>query len=195
MKEFVNKIVTLDNIKQWEERDSVIKESVSQHSFKVSAMCIYLLEKIADENGLKDNWVWNSFALKCVEYSVLHDFDEAILGRDISHEVKYNRYNGEKIREQINCFVEHKIKELGLEFVNENVDSDVKSFVKMCDWFALLTFIGRNEKMGVFSFQREKDYCLQKAEESIEVVKFMLNRKFNDYQLNLTFFNNLTIYD
>ena len=46
MKQFVNKIVTLDNIKQWAERDSVIKETVSQHSFKVSAICIYLIEQI-----------------------------------------------------------------------------------------------------------------------------------------------------
>lgn len=194
MKEFVNRIVTLDNIKQWEERDSVIKETVSQHSFKVSAICIYILEDIAKKNGLKSDYRWIDFALKCVEYSVLHDFDEAILGRDISHVVKYNHHNGEKIREQLNDFVEYQTKELGLEFVNESIDGDVKSFVKMCDWFAMLTFIARNEKMGVSSFQNERSYCMEKASESMEVVKFMLKYKFSDYQLDLTIFNNLTIY-
>lgn len=194
MKEFVNRIVTLDNIKQWEERDSVIKETVSQHSFKVSAICIYILEDIAKKNGLKSDYRWIDFALKCVEYSVLHDFDEAILGRDISHVVKYNHHNGEKIREQLNDFVEYQTKELGLEFVNESIDGDVKSFVKMCDWFAMLTFIGRNQTMGVLSFDKEREYCLQKAGQSMDVVKFMLKHKFSDYQLDLTIFNNLTIY-
>lgn len=195
MKEFVNKIVTLDNIKQWEERDSVIKETVSQHSFKVSAICVYILEDIARKSGLKGDCDWNEFCLKCVEYSILHDFDEAILGRDISHVVKYNRHNGEKIREQLDDFVEYQTKELGLEFLNTSVDSDIKLFVKMCDWFAMLTFIARNEKMGVSSFNNEREYCMDKASESVEVVKFMLDNKFREHKLDLSIFNNLTIYD
>ena len=48
MKEFLSKIETLDNIRQWEERDSIIKESVSQHSFKVSAVAVYLLKRLDD---------------------------------------------------------------------------------------------------------------------------------------------------
>ena len=52
MKEFVNRIVTLDNIKQWEERDSVIKETVSQHSFKVSAICIYIFYAFFVKNAI-----------------------------------------------------------------------------------------------------------------------------------------------
>lgn len=194
MKEFVNRIVTLDNIRQWEERDSVIKETVSQHSFKVSAICVYVLKNMEKKNDLASDYRWIDFSLKCVEYSVLHDFDEAILGRDISHVIKYNRHNGGKIRRQLNDFVKYQTKELGLEFIDENIDSDVKSFVKMCDWFAMLTFIARNEKMGVSSFQNERSYCMEKASESMEVVKFMLNHKFSDYQLDLTIFNNLIIY-
>lgn len=195
MKEFVNKIVTLDNIKQWEERDSVIKETVSQHSFKVSAICVYILEDIASKNKLKQDCYWIEFTLKCVEYSILHDFDEAILGRDISHVVKYNHHNGEKIREQLDDFVRYQTTELGLEFLNKGVDSDVRCFVKMCDWFAMLTFIARNEKMGVLSFSYEKEYCMDKAAESVEVVKFMLRDKFSSSELDLSIFNNLTIYE
>lgn len=39
IQEFVKKIVSLDNVHQWAERDSVIKETVSQHSFKVASFC------------------------------------------------------------------------------------------------------------------------------------------------------------
>jgi 5'-deoxynucleotidase YfbR-like HD superfamily hydrolase len=179
MKEFVNKIVTLDNIKQWEERDSVIKESVSQHSFKVSAICVFLLENIPDfPNEFYD------FKLKCVEYSILHDFDESILGRDISHAIKYNDFNGSDIRENLDKFVEHKLELMKLKFLFDKFnDKDVKIFCKLCDWIGLYTFITRNEKMGVKSFKSEKVYCLKNIEikriESEEILKNSFGINFN----------------
>lgn len=191
MKEFINKIVTLDNIKQWEERDSVIKETVSQHSFKVSAICIYLLNKVNRDEILSENWRWNVFALNCVKHAVLHDFDESVLGRDISHVVKYNVRNGEKIRNVLNDFVDYELKRMDLQFINNGVNPDVKTFVKLCDWLSMMTFIVRNKKMGVLDFQKEESYCLDKIGESINVVKFMLEHKFGEYELNLDFFNNL----
>jgi len=156
MKEFVNRIVTLDNIKQWEERDSVIKESVSQHSFKVSAICVFLLENITDFPP-----EFYEFKLKCVEYSILHDFDESILGRDISHVVKYNYFNGSDIRESLTEFVEHQLETINLKFLFDKFkDKDVKTFCKLCDWLGMYTFIIRNEIMGVKVFESEKVYCL-----------------------------------
>lgn len=192
MKQFVNKIVTLDNIKQWAERDSVIKETVSQHSFKVSAICIYLIEQI-NNSGLKENMKWNLFALKAIKYAVLHDFDESVLGRDISHVVKYNSHNGEEIRKVLDDFVQHEIREMNLEFINNDIEPDIKTFVKLCDWLAMLTFIVRNKRMGVTDFNKEEHYCLDKTSESINVVKFMLEEKFIQYDIDLNFFNNLII--
>ena len=190
MKQFVNKIVTLDNIKQWAERDSVIKETVSQHSFKVSAICIYLIEQI-NNSGLKENMKWNLFALKAIKYAVLHDFDESVLGRDISHVVKYNSYNGKEIREVLNNFVDFELREMKLDFINNDIDPEVKTFVKLCDWLSMLTFIIRNKRMGVTDFNNEEKYCLEKTSKSINVVKFMIEDKFSDYRLDLQFFNNL----
>lgn len=190
MKEFVNKIVTLDNIKQWAERDSVIKETVSQHSFKVSSICIYLLEKVG-KDSLKEDWRWYVFAYKTVKYATLHDFDESVLGRDISHVVKYNSHNGEEIRKVLNDFVQHELREMNLEFINDDIEPEIKTFVKLCDWLAMLTFIVRNKKMGVTDFNKEEHYCLDKTAEIINVVKFMLEEKFSKYDIDLKFFNNL----
>ena len=190
MKQFINKIITLDNIKQWAERDSVIKETVSQHSFKVSAICIYLIEQI-NKSGLKENINWNLFALKAIKYAVLHDFDESVLGRDISHVVKYNSYNGKEIREVLNNFVDFELREMKLDFINNDIDPEIKTFVKLCDWLSMLTFIIRNKRMGVTDFSNEEEYCLEKTYESINVVKFMIEYEFIGYKLDLQFFNNL----
>jgi len=174
MKEFVNKIITLDNIKQWEERDSVIKESVSQHSFKVSAICVFLLENITDfPNEFYD------FKLKCVEYSILHDFDESILGRDISHVVKYNDFNGSDIREALTEFVEHKLESMKLKSLfNKFEDKDVKTFCKLCDWIGLYTFIIRNENMGVEAFEIERQYCIKNINVKIIECEEILKNRF-----------------
>lgn len=191
MKEYVNKIVTLDNIKQWEERDSVVKETVSQHSFKVSAICVYLLEKIKEGSLVDESWCWNIFAFNSVKYAILHDFDESVLGRDISHVVKYNVCNGEKIREVLHDFVDYEIERMDLQFINDGVNSDVKTFVKLCDWLAMMTFIVRNKRMGVLDFQKEKFYCLEKINESIENVKRIFEHNFGEYELNLEFLDNI----
>lgn len=190
MENFISKIVSLDNIKQWEERDSVIKESVSQHSFKVSAICVYLLEKIASINKMKadSSYQWLVFANKCMKYAILHDFDESILGRDISHVVKYNSYNGEQIRGILNDFVDNKLKELDLTFVRED-DVDVKVFVKLCDWISMLTFIMRNKNAGSTSFERERAYCQESISKSIETVITMLQNK--NYKVEREIFSNL----
>lgn len=173
MKNFVDKIVSLDNIRQWEERDSVIKESVSQHSFKVSSICVFLLEKIYDFPI-----EFYEFKLRCVEYSILHDFDESILGRDISHVVKYNEFNGKDIRDSLSEFVEHSLEKSGLDFLFKKFDDkDVKTFCKLCDWIALYTFIVRNRNMGVTTFEIERAYCLENIEiKRIECQEILKNR-------------------
>lgn len=190
MENFISKIVSLDNIRQWEERDSVIKESVSQHSFKVSAICVYLLEKIASINKAKADYScqWLVFVNKCIKYAILHDFDESILGRDLSHVVKYNSYNGEQIREILNDFVDNRLKELDLNFVKED-DADVKAFVKLCDWISMLTFIMRNKNAGSTSFERERAYCQENISKSVGTVIIMLQNR--NYKVEREIFSNL----
>ena len=179
IKEFVKKIVSLDNVHQWAERDSVIKESVSQHSFKVATFAIYVFERIEAENEqLKKSMRYILFRSMVVNYAVLHDFDEAILGRDISHVVKYNRHNGENIRKELDDYVDYEIRHLGLQFINDDITPEVKSFVKMCDWFAMLSFIYRNKAMGVTTFENELLYCRNKVDIAINVVQGFLSKEF-----------------
>ena len=123
--------------------------------------------------------------------AILHDFDASVLGRDISHVVKYNSYNGKEIREVLNNFVDFELREMKLDFINNDIDLEVKTFVKLCDWLSMLTFIIRNKRMGVTDFNNEEKYCLEKTSESVNVVKFMIEDKFSDYELDLQFFNNL----
>lgn len=168
MKKFLEKINTLDNIKQWEERDSVIKESVSQHSFKVSAIALYLLKSCRNLPA--------HFQYQVLSYSILHDFDESILGRDISHTVKYNKYNGEEIRDALSKFVESEIDGLGMSFLFNlgKLEKEIKLFVKLADWIAISTFISRNEKMGVYGFELEKEYCNENIVIKIKEVEKMI---------------------
>ena len=184
MKKFVEKIELLDNITQWSERDSVIKESVSQHSFKVAAIANYLFQSI--NAGKKANeCLPDSFRGDVLSYAIMHDFDEAIFGRDVSHTVKYNPYNGNHIRKAIDEFVEHTLETefFGLMKAPSYI---VKRFVKLCDWLALLTFITRNQKMGAKTFSKEDIYCRTKIVETMEEVGELLYSEFGlNIELNL----------
>lgn len=178
MNQFIEKIESLDNIHQWEERDSVVKESVSQHSFKVASIAYFILNNINNETiNVSDKSKFLAFKFDVLSYAIMHDFDEAILGRDISHTVKYNTYNGDSIRYALNKFVEH---ELSVQFdkVIPTVSQDVKTFVKLCDWIALLTFINRNKKMGCVTFEHEEQYCLKSMYGKLQEVNKLLQENF-----------------
>lgn len=178
MNHFIEKVESLDNIRQWEERDSVVKESVSQHSFKVASIAYYILNKINNDMknvSLKANFL--AFKFDVLSYAIMHDFDEAILGRDISHTVKYNTHNGSVIRDALNDFVEHEMN-VQFEQVMPDVTDGVKMFVKLCDWIALLTFINRNKKMGCVTFAHEEIYCLESMHKKLQEVNDWLKNEF-----------------
>lgn len=187
---FLEHLSRLDNIHQWEERDSIIKESVSQHSFKVSAIAHYLLgtlEKEMKELLSNDSTAYLKFVefkANCLSYAILHDFDEAIIGRDISHVVKYNSYNGEKIREAINDFVSHQ-ETLDFQGLITKPTEVVKKFVKVCDWIALSTFCERNRSMGCLSFASESHYCDGKLREAISSFAKIFSNEFKTNFFNI----------
>ena len=170
MNKVLSNLISLDNIKQWEERDSIIKESVSQHSFKVAAICSLLLSKIDCPD---------SYKLLCHQYALLHDFDESIIGRDIPHTTKYNNFNGTDIKHVLNSFVDRNLENLGLATIFKKFDDSVKSFVKLCDWIALYTFVVRHERLGCNVFEEEKQYCVKNIDEKIMDVTSLFKNKFN----------------
>lgn len=180
---FLKHLSKLDNVHQWEERDSIIKESVSQHSFKVSAIAHYLLRAI--ENEIREVNFYGRFEVKFLEfkseslsYAILHDFDEAIIGRDISHVVKYNPYNGDKIREAINDFVNHQ-ETMDFQGLLPKPTEIIKKFVKICDWIALSTFCERNNQMGCLEFNYEIAYCRERLRNSFDEFVNIFNEEFS----------------
>lgn len=147
-------LARLDNIKQWLEYDRHQQESVSQHSFKVSVFAMSLLDYFWP-TGTETNAVL-AFKYRTLKLALMHDFDEAILRRDITHEVKYNAYNGMEIRYALDKFVEHQMAD------DFGADSEVlqtlsktgeyyditHAVVKVADWMALLYFLNRELSMG-----------------------------------------------
>lgn len=173
----IEKIVTrsylkrLDNIIQWQERDVFNKESVSQHSFKVSVFTRVLLDDVfGDSHDLQVE----RFKLDCVTHAILHDWDEAIFLRDVSHSIKYNEFNGQDVRNAIDEYVNY---EFSKEFENldeqdrvayetlrksiVDVDPKVKIVVKVADWLALLFFCRRELALGNENFTATYKYCRQ----------------------------------
>lgn len=146
----------LDNIKQWQDMDVFKQESVSQHSYKVSIFCRILLEDIFNDS---DNFDVLLFKLNCIDKAMFHDWDEALILRDISHETKYNSYNGEEIRNALDKLASYEAEKEFFQngksssakmLVNniEKTNAEVKHFVKFCDWLALIFFIKREYDLG-----------------------------------------------
>lgn len=147
-------LARLDNIKQWLEYDRHQQESVSQHSFKVSVFTMSLLEYLwPSDTQHAEAWL---FKYQTLKLALMHDFDEAILRRDITHELKYNNYNGDEIRSVLDKFVNHQLtEEFGKEsdvvktFFKEDKFYDVMhAIVKVADWMALLYFLNRELAIG-----------------------------------------------
>lgn len=147
-------LARLDNIKQWLEYDRHQQESVSKHSYKVSVFAMSIMDYFWP-TGTENAEVLR-FKYQTLKMALMHDFDEAILRRDITHEVKYNSYNGFEVRMVLDKFVEHQLNE---EFGEE---SDVvktlskkweyydvaHAIVKVADWMALLYFLNRELAIG-----------------------------------------------
>lgn len=196
----------LDNIKQWQEIDVFKEESVSQHSYKVSVLGRILLEDLFGSYTQDPNVL--SFKLKCVDAFLFHDWDETLILRDISHETKYNDFNGSEIRDVLDDFVRHKV----LEEFGENVllpypvwtssstllisnivqeDTRVKTFCKLADWIALSFYVKRERELGNRGLEKQWLHIKEGLEKSIENVIKMLESEFSDYQFEFTELNNL----
>ena len=189
----------LDNIVQWSEMDVFQRESVSQHSFKVAIFTRVLLQDIFGDIDVGDMraHLLEDFKLRCTEYALFHDFDEALIRRDISHVTKYNRFNGSEIRRNLNELADYLAKKEIL--VDEdsgkftyntiiNPDVPVKRFVKLCDWLAMAFFIRREQRMGNSNMHLEDTTVYNGVRVAVEDVRTMLtdNEWFRNLNPNLT---------
>ena len=185
----------LDNIIQWSEMDVITRESVSQHSYKVTIFCRVLLEEIF---GNKFSPVVANYVISCVDHAMFHDWDEALLLRDISHETKYNKFNGDKIRAELDALSKFLSKKefetdtLGGQFVYEalnTTDSKVLLFCKVCDWMALAFFIKREQSRGNTNLSAQYATVRNGLTKSIDNCKAMLLIEFSKYKPNVSVFD------
>ena len=186
----------LDNIVQWSEKDVFTRETVSSHSYKVTVFCRVLLEEIFRV----DNDSTREFKMNCVTHAMFHDWDEALLLRDISHETKYNSYNGEQIRSVLDNLSKHlAVNEFldgtstgefvfGAIFTN---DESVNSFCKVCDWLALAFFIKREKSMGNQNLDAQETTVKDGLRKSINRCVGILVQRFGRDNIRVSVFEDL----
>ena len=186
----------LDNIVQWSEKDVFTRETVSSHSYKVTVFCRVLLEEIFKV----DNDSTREFKMNCVTHAMFHDWDEALLLRDISHETKYNSYNGEQIRSVLDNLSKHlAVNEFldgtstgefvfGAIFTN---DESVNSFCKVCDWLALAFFIKREQSMGNQNLYAQETTVKDGLRKSINRCVGILVQRFGRDNIRVSVFEDL----
>lgn len=186
----------LDNIVQWSEKDVFTRETVSSHSYKVTVFCRVLLEEIFRV----DNDSTREFKMNCVTHSMFHDWDEALLLRDISHETKYNSYNGEQIRSVLDNLSKYlAVNEFldgtstgefvfGAIFTN---DESVNSFCKVCDWLALAFFIKREQSMGNQNLDAQETTVKNGLRKSINRCVEILVQRFGRDNIRVSVFEDL----
>lgn len=186
----------LDNIVQWSEKDVFTRETVSSHSYKVTVFCRVLLEEIfsVDSDSVRE------FKMNCVTHAMFHDWDEALLLRDISHETKYNSYNGEQIRSVLDNLSKHlAVNEFldgtstgefvfGAIFTN---DESVNSFCKVCDWLALAFFIKREQSMGNQNLDAQETTVKNGLRKSINRCVGILVQRFGRDNIRVSVFEDL----
>lgn len=190
----------LDNIIRWQEIDVFNKESVSSHSYQVVVFTRVLLHDIF--HGYS-NLVIDQYIKQCVDHAMFHDFDEALIRRDISHVIKYNEYNGENIRKGLDNLVYHlACQEFNFSsgaFLIENVTTpvpQVKRLVKFCDWLAMAFFLRRECKLGNTNLKDECATVYKGVTSSGKELKRVLEEEFGQLA-DLSVVDNLikTIYN
>lgn len=186
----------LDNIVQWSEKDVFTRETVSSHSYKVTVFCRVLLEEIfrVDNDSIRE------FKMNCVTHAMFHDWDEALLLRDISHETKYNSYNGEQIRSVLDSLSKHLAVN---EFLDETStgefvfgaiftnDESVNSFCKVCDWLALAFFIKREQSMGNQNLSAQETTVKDGLRKSVNRCVGILVQRFGRDNIRVSIFEDL----
>lgn len=180
-------LTRLDNIIQWQDKNVVKRESVSQHSYKVVLFTRLFLQDLFE--GCNDR-IHQDIIILSVDYAMFHDWDEALIFRDLSHDFKYNEFNGEEVRRVVDRYVEYiSEKEFGVDsFICKNLKSEailIKKIVKFADWLALNHFI-KNE-INKQILEKEKKKCEENAIRTFnEILEILKNSKINFNIVNIT---------
>lgn len=158
----------LNNMVRWNGFNRIKDETVGHHSFIVSWITRIIVENLFTESEPK---------LQATTYAIFHDFNEYITG-DVNHNVKYNPYNGNLIRDELNNYIKNYVdeeypKDSGVtnrllnSQLTDSVPPYIKSIVKVADWMSMLMYLMKEKSLGNSNANDRINYCSNKLEDSI----------------------------
>jgi 5'-deoxynucleotidase YfbR-like HD superfamily hydrolase len=155
---------SLNNIVRWNNHRRIMDETVAHHCYIVSIFANFIVEEIFKKCQSADIRILN-IKLKVARASLFHEKGEIFSG-DLSHIVKYNEYNGLKLRELLDDYINLRMDE---EFPREGSVSNslirdaseyyesivVKNIVKLADWLSSLYYLHKEISLGNNNFDKE----------------------------------------
>lgn len=149
----------LNNTVRWNRLPRHVNESVAHHSFLV----VLFTRIICEEINLHPEGT-----LSAVTHAIFHDFSEIFEG-DVLHNVKYNNYNGEQIRKELEDYTKISAKakfpgdskgdSLFYNSISAPPSDFVKTIVKLADWLSMSFYCLKETRMGNTNFDKPLLYC------------------------------------
>jgi len=185
----------LNNMVRWNGMNRIKDETVAHHSFIVSVFSRVLAEEVFVGILFPDVKI----KLDIVTYALFHDYDEMFTG-DVLHNLKYNPFNGPEIRNNIDEYLEYKIKDKfnsGSKTDNMFKNTMLKDFpkfvselVKVADWLSMYFYLYKEQELGNTGVCKTRQYCIKGIINSVNTVIESLEKQ-NDYKINLDILNEI----
>lgn len=161
----------LNNTIRWNGKSRHNDESVGHHTYLVTVFVRVILEDMFQHLEPVDEGfdISQMMKLRVMTKALFHDFDETITG-DVIHTVKYNKFNGEDIRNALEAYVHGAMAQkldLGVPselMIYESI-TDQKGFekylVKLGDWLSVLFYISKEISLGNSRFKKNWGYAVE----------------------------------
>ena len=169
LKYFSDKELTRVNlIRHWNGDDVLNPTSVAEHTHRVTVNTIFLASILQSPSAVKDEM----FMYACVMSAVFHDYTE-IFDYDVNHNLKYNDFNGAKIRELIDEYgndamlnkCSHMASHFSILLYHYSLKKGsragnpvVKALVKVADVMDFLYFLNKQDMLGNKNFKNRHPY-------------------------------------
>lgn len=195
---FDRNFLALDNISRFNKSTRIKDESVSQHSHWVTTFTYLICESaLLEQHSIEAM----NFKYKCVSKAIFHDFDEGV-GDDVSFDLKYNSFNGDNIRREIDAFVKFKIKEqyedegsIG-QTVIKSCEEDQENLIykavyKLADWLACIKYETQELALGNRNMKIMIDKSISNLSEWTDTLQTCIMMDFGIKALNKQFFDQI----
>jgi 5'-deoxynucleotidase YfbR-like HD superfamily hydrolase len=159
----------MDNITRFSLERTLRKETLAGHSWWVS---FFTMSMINDIKNIDKSLIVEQFELDCIKYAIIHDFKDEIFTGDLDHNLKYNEFNGRKIRKCVELYGKKALEtNYGEKNVVEFSQTDIgviKDFVKVADWLALIKEVVAEISLGNKNSIKILDYAFLKMNSHLD---------------------------